>query len=100
VCFQPCVGPGQAISATTLPNQNLSKLRGKNPATHRREYFQVTLPIGLGLAALTPRAATKIRAFHTMRLESLAPALQQPTFRENFESSRALNMHLTLLRNR
>jgi hypothetical protein len=45
VCFQPCVEPSQAISATTWPNQNLCKLRGKNPPAHRREYFRVTLLI-------------------------------------------------------
>ena len=63
VCFQPCVGPGQAISATTWPNQNLSKLRGKNPATHRREFFQMTLPIRSGSRGTdTAQATTNIRA--------------------------------------
>src|SRR5207253_4878051 len=58
-------GPGQAISATTWPNQNLSELRGKNPPVHRREYFQASPPSGR--AALTPCAGNVNSRLPTLR---------------------------------
>jgi len=52
---RPCVGPAKP-SAQRQDESKPSELSCKNPAVHRREYFQASPPSGL--AALTPRAET------------------------------------------